>query len=165
MRLLVIASMLATISIGNSFAADDDIIFAPKNFSDMGDEALGISGTLIGADLGYKNNTYSIFCIKGRKECYVASIEQIGDHQIGRLDYVSFYPIRKWDALEVIASDDISDFSCSRTTITITRKSQSALWVEEPINQTRPLCQKSAGKVRKFTIEDSPGWKRINSKK
>ena len=93
------------------------------------------------------------------------SIEQIGDHQIGRIDCVSIYPITKWNAYEITAAEELSDYGCSRTTITITRKSQNALWVEEPVNQTRPQCLKSYGKVRKFTIEDSLGWKRVNGKK
>jgi hypothetical protein len=161
----LIAIVILTIGSGNSWGADDDITFAPKNFADMGEDSVGISGTLTGDDLAYKNNTRSIFCMKERKECYVSSVEQIGDHQIGRIDYVSIYPITKWTAYEITAAEDASDFGCSRTTFTITRKSQSALWVEEPVNQTRPQCLKSYGKVRKFTIEDSLGWKRMNGKK
>jgi hypothetical protein len=163
-RLLMVMGVL-TVCVGDCWGADDDITFAPKNFFELGDDSVGISGTLTGDDLAYKNNTRSVLCMKERKECYVSSIEQIGDHQIGRLDYVSIYPITKWSTYEVTAAEELSDFGCSRTTITITRKSQSALWLEEPVNQARPHCLKSYGKVRKFTIEDSLRWKRMNGKK
>jgi hypothetical protein len=165
MRRLLIAAGLVLATLGNAAASDDDIVFAKKNYIDLGGESVGMSGTLVGDDLAYKNNTRSIFCMKERKECYATAIEQIGDKQIGRMDYVMIYPITKWTAAEIVAAEELSDFGCSRTTITITRKTESALWVEEPVNQARPQCQKSYGKVRKFTIEDSPGWAKIFGKK
>jgi hypothetical protein len=36
---------------------DNDVVFAPKNFADIGQSVVGISGTLTGDGLGYKNNT------------------------------------------------------------------------------------------------------------
>jgi|SRR5215469_6167576 len=57
--------------------ADDDIVFAAKNFVDLPYYgSVAISGTLTGDGVGYKNNTISI---------YIAYVEQIGPNQIGRL--------------------------------------------------------------------------------
>ena len=107
-RLLMVMGVL-TVCVGDCWGADDDITFAPKNFFELGDDSVGISGTLTGDDLAYKNNTRSVLCMKERKECYVSSIEQIGDHQIGRLDYVSIYPITKWSTYEVTAAEELSE--------------------------------------------------------
>ena len=164
-RLLLAVTLAATFCIGTSWAADDDIIFAPKNFFDgTGDLNVAISGTLTGDGVAYKNNTYSISCLKEFNACFVSSVEQIGDRQIGRMDFVYSYPITKWDPSEVVATEETADWYCARTTITLVRKSQTALWVQEPINQTRPACLKSDTKIHKWTIEDSLGWKRINRK-
>jgi hypothetical protein len=63
-------------------ASDDDILFAKKNYIDLG-AALNISGTLTGNGIGYRNNTVAISCFQDRQECFVPSIEQIGSGQIG----------------------------------------------------------------------------------
>jgi hypothetical protein len=161
--MIVMGAISAAVCINNAWGSDDDILFAEKNFFDSG-YSVGISGTLTGGDLGYKNNTYSINCIEDRKECLIASIEQIGERQIGRLDYAYTIPITKWGADEVVATDESSDWSCWKTTITINRKTQTGLWVEEPINRSRSQCQKADDKVRKHSIEDSLGWKRLQSR-
>jgi hypothetical protein len=145
-------------------AEDDDLIFAPKNFADFGDSVVGISGTLTGDGIGYKNNTYAIACYKERRACFISSIEQIGARQIGRMDYPYSYPIVKWDAYEVIAAEEPSMFGCNKATITTVRKRETALWVREPINQTRPECKDSDTRFYKWTIEDSLGWKRMHGK-
>jgi hypothetical protein len=33
------------------------------------------------------------------------------------------------------------------------------------VNQTQVMCAKSENKIRKYTIENSPGWKKIFGKK
>jgi hypothetical protein len=77
---------------------------------------------------------------------------------------MTIYPITKWTQYEVVAAKEPGCFGCSSVTITITRKSERALWVEQPINQTKPECLKSETKIYKYTVEDSIGWKRINKK-
>ena len=145
----MLLAMTLALCVTDSWGADDDIMFPPKNFADMGDAAVGISGTLTGDNVGYKNNnTYAIFCNKERQECLISSIEDIGPGHIGRLDYPYWFPITRWNAYEVVATEETDDWHCSRTTITIVRKSQTALWVQEPINQTRPGCEKSDTKDR-----------------
>lgn len=161
--ILVMGTMSAALSVNNAWGSDDDIMFDNKHFHDFG-YSVGISGTLTGDGLAYKNNTYSILCVKDREECLIASIEQIGERQVGRLDYAYSIPITKWNADEVVASQEPPDWICWKTTIRLERKTETALWVEEPINRSRPDCQKHDGAVKRYTIEDSLGWKKLRSR-
>jgi hypothetical protein len=164
-RVSLIFMVLASFAwISDAQCADDEIVFAPKNFADNG-AAVGISGTLTGENVLFKNNTVSIWCIKDRAECMIATIAQVTGIRdtVGRLDYPYSIPITKWTGYEVVAADDPM-FSCFKTTITIERKSQTALWVEEPINQAKSMCKNSDTKIRKWTIEDSLGEKRLHGK-
>jgi hypothetical protein len=146
----------------NKAAETDDITFAPKAFFDN-DASINISGTMTGDSLAYPNNTFSIGCYKDQKLCWITSVEQIGPKQIGRMDAPYNFAVLKWSPYEVVAGDD-GGINCFKTTITISRRSKEALWVEEPINQTQPFCKNAEGRVRKRSIEDSPGWKKILGK-
>jgi hypothetical protein len=149
----------------NAHSPDDDqIVFAAKVFS-QGPTWVAISGTLTGEHLGYPNNTYSVACYQDINGCIVNSIEQIGHNQIGRLDVPVIYSVVKWNADEVVAESGASEIMCTKLTLTIERKYETLLWVEEPINQSRPMCKHASATVAKYTIEDSPGWKKIFGKK
>jgi hypothetical protein len=143
-------------------ADEMSIIFADKNFHDS-ETVVNVSGTLTGDGLAYPNNTYSIACYKDRKECWISSVQAIGNLQIGRMDSPFEYDIRNWTPYEVVAVDD-GAFGCFKTTITIGRKTQNAMWVEEPVNQAQPQCKNAETRVRKFTIDSSPGWRKIFGK-
>ena len=79
---------------------------------------------------------------------------------------MDIFPIMKWNADEVVAVEDITELNCARITIVIERKSKTAQYVREPVNQTRPWCLKFPDpKVYKWTIEDAPGWKDMFGKK
>lgn len=145
------------------FTGEDNVKFAPKAFYNL-KESVGISGTLTGPDLAYKTNTYAITCIKGLNHCMVAWIQAIGDNQIGRLENPYLVPIKEWNDSEVVAQEGMPLYGCGRVTLTITRKEETALWVEEPVNQTKTECAKSDGKYRRYTIEDPPIWKEMKSK-
>jgi len=155
----------------NKPAQDDSILFAPKNFYDSKEKQLGefgyvaISGTLTGKGLGYPNNTHAVSCIGAYKACFISSVSQIGHDQIGRMDNPYAYPIVKWTEYEVVAQDEPSLIGCLRVTITIDRKSEALLWLEEPINQTKPNCKDADTTIRKYSIEDPPGWKRMRGNK
>ncbi len=163
MRIFVFSAALALTNVQLAAAADNEIVFAAKIFSDLG-EYVGVSGTLSGTDVAYKNNTYAIACIKDRQECLVTYIEQIGPNQLGRLDYPVVYPIVNWTPTHVVASEALTSFGCARVTITIDRKTEPAMWVDEPVNQSTSKCEKSDGRVRTYTVEQSIGWKRLNGK-
>jgi hypothetical protein len=145
----------------------DDVLFPEKEYYEAGDVTVGISGTLTGKEMGYPNNTYAIVCFKERGECWYNNIRQIGKSHVGRLDFPGSIAIKKWNEYEVIASDDAYEgpygWQCFKTTITISRKTKTALWVDEPINQLRPACAQADTQVRKYTIEDSPGEKRLRT--
>jgi hypothetical protein len=150
-------------------SADDQLIFAPKNFYDSKEPAgefaaVYISGTLTGKNLAYPNNTYAVSCYGTYKACFVAYVEQIGQDQIGRMQNPAAYPIVKMNQYEVIAQEEASLFGCYRVTLTIDRKAEQLLWVEEPINQTKPNCKDADTTTRKYSIEDSPRWKQFHTR-
>ena len=155
------AAALIYLQTRNAPSEEAALTFAPKNFANFSEISVAISGTLTGEGLGNKNNTYAITCLKERMECWVSSVEQIGARQIGRMEYPYSYPITRWSASEIVAEEEAT---CLKTTITITIRQQSALWVQQPINQTRPACKDSDTKTYKWSIEDSPGWKRTFGK-
>jgi hypothetical protein len=140
-----------------------EIIFSSKSFYDPGPEALfvAVSGTLTGNGVGYPNNSTMIVCYDHSRECLTYTVAQIGNNQIGSLDVPVAYPVVTWSAREIVASGNGDAFQCSKLTITLVRKSETALWVQEPINQSRPECKNADTTVRKWTIEDSPSWKAI----
>jgi hypothetical protein len=126
----------------NRYVESEEIVFAAKVFADMG-SFVSVSGTLTGTGMAYPNNSYAIACSQQEQMCEVSSIEQIGRKQIGRLDGPWPYAITKWTTFEIIAADGPNDIACGKVTITIDRKSQSVLWLEEPANQNRPSCKNS----------------------
>ena len=125
----------------------NDLIFAAKNFYDTKENGelgfLTISGTLTGPDIAYPNNTYAISCYGRHKACFVSSVDQIGAEQIGSMASAADYPIIKWTDFEVVAQEEVSPFGCLRVTITIDRKREQVLWLEEPVNQSEPNCKNS----------------------
>ncbi len=90
------------------------IVFAGKFFYDSKD-FVGVSGTLTGDGQAYPNNSYSIGCYKDRGECWLSSVQEIGGHQVGRMDAPYEYEIKKWSQSEVVAGDD-GTFGCYKTT-------------------------------------------------
>jgi len=154
-------------------ADDGQIMLAQKHFYDTGDDAnypmIVVSGTLTAANdvppgdrLAYPNNTHIISCEKALQSCTDTSIEQIGPNQMGSMASPVAFQVRKWDAYQVIAGDDgLNNMMCGKVTITIDRKLHSLLWVEEPINQATQFCQHASTVVTKFTLEDSPGWRKL----
>jgi hypothetical protein len=161
-------TVLIGLLIGMSAAyAEEQIRFAPKAFGFSPDaEAIEVSGTLTGEGVPYPNNTQVITCWKGRKECTVISVVAPGERfrigppgfYIDRVTGPGFYPIISWTDNEVVAQEEEE---CSRTTIRITRKSSTVLWVQEPINQTQTWCAKSETRVLKWTIENPAYYKGI----
>ncbi len=62
----------------------------------------------------------------------MAYVEQIGRDQIGRMQNPAAYPIVKMNQYEVVAQEEAPLFGCFRVTITIDRKAEQLLWLEEP---------------------------------
>jgi hypothetical protein len=117
-----------------------DVIFDNKVFYDTGqtafdDEVVSISGTLTGEGVGNKNNAVTVTCYQDRMECLTYSIAQIGPNQLGRLEVPSIFPITKWDSNEIVAAESGDTVACRKATIGIERKTETLVWVEDPINQ------------------------------
>jgi hypothetical protein len=147
----------------------EDIIFALKNYYDSAktvrDGYIAISGTLTGDGIGYPNNTNSISCELEKRECSVASVEQIGKNHVGRMETPRTYPIVRWNAQEVVAASEASSIDCNKVTITIDRRTEALLWVQEPLNHTSPRCKDADTRTYKWSIEDAPAWKRMRAAK
>jgi len=124
-----------------------------------GDGFVTIKGTLTGDGVSYKKKFINVACYRDRGECLVSSIEQIGSNQLSSLNGPSIYPITKWDAYEVIATGSGDTVDCRKVTINLERKTQTAVWVEQPINQSRAACKDADTKIYNWTIEDPPFWK------
>jgi hypothetical protein len=134
---------------------DQDIVFPDKVF--LATKAyVAAKGTLSADWIAYKNNTYSILCVP--EVCIVASVEQIGQKQVGSIDGPVTYPVKHWTQDDDVIAED--DSLCSRITITLDRKAQAVLWVETPINQTTLACKNADNNVRKATLEASLFWRR-----
>jgi len=144
-----------------------DILFPKKAFFWFDQSAsyanVYVAGTLTGEGVGYKNNTTVVSCDKTRMECVTYDVRQIGPNQVGRVESPLIYPVIEWSADEVVASGDADAFHCRKLTISIVRRSEVALWVEEPINQASAACKDADVRLLKWTIEDSPGWKALNA--
>ncbi|MCC8957248.1 hypothetical protein H8B02_28580 [Bradyrhizobium sp. Pear77] len=119
----------------------DEIVFAPKSFYDsrtIEGGFVSVSGSMVGNGMAYQNNTYGLSCWAELRECFIAQVNQIGPRQIGRIDGPNSIPLVRWSTNQIIAQDDPGDLGCFRTTITIDRTTEKVLWVEEPVNQTKP---------------------------
>jgi hypothetical protein len=149
-RLALGVFMLSVMGVHASWSAE--IRFDGKNYADVMGLSVGISGTMKGDGVIYKNNTYAIWCIKDRKECLVSSIEQIGDNLMGRLQYPYSVPIIRWNDYEIVASNELTDWSCLKMTITIMRSSKTATWVEEGVHLGKEGCAKDKW-VHRWSIE------------
>ena len=153
-------------------STDTDIIFGSKIFYDsakfpsafnLGNGIVSITGTLTGDGIGNKNNSYSVTCFEDRRECLVYRVEQISFNQVGYLEIPTFYPITKWTPDEIVASEHVVPLlpECTRITISLERKTEEAVWVEEPINQSIAACKNADTQVHKYTIESPPFWKAV----
>ena len=141
------------------------VIFAEKAYFDSAETALGqswvyVAGTLTGDGIPYKNNSVAVTCYKDRMECISYLVEQIGSNQIGRLDSPTTYPVVKWDNYLIVAVGG-GEVNCRRDTISISRKTHAAVWVQERIDKSWAACKEADRRVLTWTIEDSPGWKAL----
>ena len=146
------------------FSDKQDIIFAAKAFYDSAktksDGFVYIGGTLAGEGIANKNNTVMIACYNERKECLFSSVDQVGPNQVCRLGAPDRYPIKTWNPDEIIATGPYAS-DCRKITINLDRRTESVVWVEEPINQARAACKTADSKTYRWSIEDPPFWKAL----
>jgi hypothetical protein len=156
----IVAASIVVLTISSPAAASDKIHFDSKSFYDHGqrsglDGSVYVAGTLTGEGRAYPNNSVSVTCVKDRGECLVVEVEQIGPNQIGRITSPAIYPIVRWNAHEVIATDFLDIMHCRRVIISIERKAQVATWIEQQDPQANPVdCRNAETRRFKWTIED-----------
>ena len=142
-------------------SGNNNIIFGERFYYENPDEeVVYVTGTMTGPGIAYPNNTVGLTCYRDRNYCSYMSVHATGANHIARMDPPSEYDIVKWDDDEIIAEDQ-SMVHCQKITITIDRKARQVAWVEEPISQTEASCVNPTTATAKYTIENSPGWKRV----
>jgi len=140
---------------------NNNIIFGERFYYENPDEeVVYVTGTMTGPGIAYPNNTVGLTCYRDRNYCSYISVHATRANRIARMDPPNEYDIVKWDDEEIIAEDQ-STVDCQKITITIARKARQVEWVEESINQTEAGCVNPTTAMVKYTIENSPGWKRI----
>ena len=118
------------------------------------------SGTLTGEGVASRNNTVAIDSDQETMECTIIDVVQVGPNQVGDIQVPLRYEVTQWDEDIVVArSPDI--MFCRRETISIVKRSEIVVWVNEPINQSDARCVNAGTELFKWTIEDPPQWKAI----
>jgi hypothetical protein len=143
---------------------DDQILFAPKAFTTIGEDYVYAAGTLTGPNLGHTNNSVAVTCFKDRLECISYQVEQIGPNQIGRLDVPTLYRVTNWTTDEIAATEPPDPTACRSASVRIVPSSKTVIWTEIPINRGSPNCASSAKLVFNLTMEDPPDWKALRGK-
>ena len=138
-------------------AGSGDVLLSRKNVVDKEDYVL-VYGTLAGPS-GFPNNSATIICYKHRKECSTSFIRQVERNTIGPIDGPYEYAVREWTSSKIIAGNGYA--GCARTTITINRMTKEVRWVNEPVNLSQPQCADADTQLRKYSVEDSPGWRKM----
>lgn len=156
-RYLGTLALIAALGCARHDERDRQIVFDSKAFIDIVDYVY-VAGTLTGEGVPYENNTTAVTCYKNRMECLTIGINQIGPNQVSRLDSPDSYPVTKWDANEIVARGPGDVVNCRQVTISIVRKTEMLLWVEEPINQASAACKNAETRLLKWTIED---WREV----
>ena len=170
MKVAFISLAICFVAFGCARHEEDEqqIMFAAKAYYESADTTgegyVYVAGTLTGDGVAYKNNSVVVACYKDRMECLTYVVDQIGPNHVGRLDAPTSYPVVKWDNYVIVATGG-GEVNCRKDTISIARKAQTVVWVQERIDQSRAACKDADTRVLKWTIEDSPGWKALQLRK
>ena len=122
---------------------------------------LSITGSLIGDDVGYKNNTWKIICVDGEETCTVADVEEIGRNQLGEIN-VGKWEVTNYNA-QTITLDDNDPTSCGHSIIIINRVAKTANYTNSPQNQDKDYCKKFNKFVRR-KVAETDAWQIGNPK-
>ena len=161
-------SLLLALLAFSAYGSDQDIVLGPKNFYDStgrpGPEIVYVSGTLTGEGIGYKNNSTFVACYSDQKECFIYWIEQIGEKHMSSLSPPAIIPIVKWNRIEIVASGSMDIKDCTKVTVSISRTTQDAVWVTEPMNRYKPECEHVDATIYRWHLEDPLFWKNAKAK-
>jgi hypothetical protein len=89
-------------------------------------------------------------------------MRQNGPRTISSIDAPYDLGITQWSDSEITALAD-GALGCAKTTLTIARKTQEAFWLDEPVNLAEPQCKDADRQTRRYSIEDSPGRKKLHN--
>jgi hypothetical protein len=86
-------------------------------------------------------------------ECLAYSIAQIGPNQLGKLEVPGIFPITKWDNYEIVAVESGDTVACRKATVSIERKTETAVWVEDRsiklnLRARKPTQRHTGGRLR-----------------
>lgn len=141
--------------------------FTNKVYHDDNGDVVTVSGTLTG-EVDFPNNSCSIGCYRDLKQCWIACVQAIDASKLGPITAPFFHEVSSWTEKEIVATSSTSSgalVACYRTTIRIERLTERVLWVEEPVNQTAPVCKDSENRSRTSSIEDGSTRKKNFLKK
>lgn len=122
---------------------------------------LSITGSLVGDDVGYKNNTWKIICVDGEETCTVADVEEIGRDQLGEID-VGKWEVTNYNA-QTITLDNNEPTSCGHPIIVINRVAKTVNYTNSPQNQDKDWCKKYNKFVHQVTAR-TDAWQIGNPK-
>ena len=127
---------------------------APFIARDTNDEAVYITGTLMGNHVGYPVNTWNIRCFKNENRCEVASVNEIGRRQLGSINLFD-WPIVSWTPKNIVVQDEVGpNVACARTTITINRQNKTVQYMSVPENAERDDCKQARKLLGPAQVED-----------
>lgn len=135
-----------------------------------GDDAVYITGTLMGDGVGYPVNTWNVHCLRSDGNCTVSYVEEIGPGQLGSINEAR-WPIVSWTPTTIVIRDNVpSVIACVQSTITIHRQAKTVEYMSVPENADRIDCKQAnkrygPAKVEYWTI-GSPiqPWERSGKK-
>lgn len=130
-------------------------------YNTPGAEAVFVTGTLMGKDVGYPVNTWNIHCTKADSKCDVSSVEEIGRRQLGEISS-NDWPVVSWSPTTIVAQDTVGPTtSCARNTITINRQTKTIRYMSVPENSESDFCTKGRKLLGPTSVED---WRIANPK-
>lgn len=109
----------------------------------MNGDYVAVTGTLIGNDVGYKQNTFSIRCVKGESVCRVADVEEIGKDQLGEIN-VTDWDVVTWTDTTIVIQDVGADdqTKCAQNSITLNRVGKTVSYDSIAKNSDKEWCKK-----------------------
>ena len=152
---LALAGGVYLLSSHAAYANDDQKWLLPSfSYSELSNDYIYVTGSLIGEDIGYPYNTYSIRCGRDEQACEVANVSEIGSNRLDSITMVR-WPVISWSDEVVVLQDQIvpKNLICIFATITINRKSHSVSYVSSRINSKKDLCR-----AQGFTEDKTYYW-------
>lgn len=139
---------------GHESTKDEPWVLPGFQFQDSQD-AIYITGTLKGEDVGYPVNTWQIDCFKTDAKCRVADVEEIGTRQLGQIN-IADWPVTSWTD-QTITVDSGDTTSCGHQIIVINRVAETVTYTNSPQNQDKDYC-KGWNKFMKREEEPTYNW-------